>query len=180
MPDDKSLCIAVVTGAHGVHGNLRLKAFTQDPLAILGYKAMKTEAGESYKVKNARVHKADSIIVKFEDVTTRDKAEAMKGTKLYIQRSELPDLEEEEFYHADLVGLKVHDLSGKCIGNVTALHNFGAGDLLEIVIGENSDPQMISFTKVYVPEINIKAGHVVVDMTQVSLDEDAAAVEEIA
>lgn len=178
MPEDNNrLCIAVITGAHGVHGNLRLKTFSQDPLAILKYKTVCTESGDVHKIKNARVHKGETIIIKFEEITDRNLAEAMQGTKLYIQRSELPDLEEEEFYHADLIGLKVRSLEGEFLGTVAALYNFGAGDLLEIMLDKTSKLFIVPFTKACVPEVNVKEKFVLVDPSQVLTPDEVMQLE---
>ncbi|MEN8236325.1 MAG: ribosome maturation factor RimM [Pseudomonadota bacterium] len=180
MPQDNLLCIAVITGAHGVHGNLRVRTFSQDPLTIDKYKMVSTESGVLHKVKNVRVHKGDDIIVKFEEVTNRTMAEAMKGMKLYIQRSDLPKLEEEEFYHADLIGLQAQTLEGKPLGTVAAIYNFGAGDLLEIALDQQSSPLILPFTKVCVPEIHIDKGLVVVDISQILSNDELTQIEKVA
>ncbi len=168
-----SLCIAVVTGAHGVHGNVLLKTFTEDPLAVLTYKQVTTKQGRTHKIKSARSHKGgDVVIARFFEVTTRTMAEEMKGTELYINRNDLPEPDEEEFYHADLIGLDIVNTQDEPIGKVQALHNFGAGDLLEIRLHDSRESVVIPFTKECVPEIKIAKKVVVANLTTALSPED--------
>ena len=124
--------MAVIGAAHGIRGEVRVRSFAANPAGLGDYGPLHDEAGRAFEVASARPAKEVSI-VRFKGIATREAAEALNGTALFVERSALPaDLEEEEFYHTDLVGLAVRDESGTEIGTVSAIHNFGAGDILEI------------------------------------------------
>ena len=167
------ICVGVIAGAHGVRGAVRFKIFTQDPLAILAYKELKNISGTTrFEVINASVHKGDTIIASFANIKDRNQAEALKSTKLYIDREKLPTLNDEEFYHADLVGLAVKIFESPLTGEVRAVHNFGAGDLLEI--GCKGHDIVVPLTKEVVPEINLKQGYLLIKPEGAIADDDFA------
>ena len=118
------------------------------------YGALQDEQGKEYSLKFLRLAPPDCVIVTIEGVEDRTQAEALRGIKLYVERNQLPDLVEEEFYHSDLIGLKVHDLEDQDVGHVKAISNFGAGDFLEIVAA-NYHLYTIPFTRVAVPIIRL-------------------------
>ena len=126
------VCVAAVAGAHGVHGNIKVKSFTEDPLAFASYGPLLDERGAVlFTPKNARpVSKFFSLSV--EERNTREAIEALKSTKLFVPRAALPEPDEGEFYHSDLIGMRVVDVDGQAVGTVAAVHEFGAGDTLEI------------------------------------------------
>jgi 16S rRNA processing protein RimM len=158
------ICVGAVMGAHGVHGSLLIKSFTQNAETFTDYPIFYNENGETlFKVKSAKVHKDPVVIVRFEEVKTRNEAEALKGTLLYISRSLLPELESEEYYHADLIGLVLRSKTGEDFGKVWAVHNFGAGDLLEIKCFADNKLIMIPFTKEAVPQVSLLEGYMVMD-----------------
>lgn len=146
MSADSPVTLAVVIGAHGVTGEVRLKVFTED----LGqYKLFN---GGALTLKSVRPG-SNGAIARIAEVTDRNAAEAMRGTELTVPRSALPPLEEGEYYHADLLGLPAVSLEGKALGHVVAIDDFGAGDVLEI---ERPDKKrfMIPMNAEAVPEWN--------------------------
>ena len=146
------ICVGAVAGAHGVKGDVRIKTFTENPMDIAAYGALSDEAGQNtFEILNTYPDKMGAR-VRFRNVTSRSQAEALKGTRLYVERDHLPELDEEDFYHADLIGLTAVTVQGEKLGRVKAVHNFGSADLLEI------EGQFIPFTKINVPEIDFKLG----------------------
>lgn len=148
------ILLAVIGAAHGIRGAVKVKTFTQTPKSIFAYGPLRDEKGEEYSLKFLRPAPSDCVIATIEGVKDRTQAEALLGTKLYVERNQLPDLMEEEFYHSDLIGMKVHDLEGQGLGRVKAISNFGAGDFLEIV-DANYHLYTIPFTRVAVPFIRL-------------------------
>lgn len=162
-PADSADLILVgrIGAAHGIRGEVRLAAFTADPMAIAGYGPLITKAGGTLAIVSARAHKA-GLVARFEGVADRNAAEALAGTELYIPRDRLPPPgDEDEFYHADLVGLLARDPTGAPLGTVVAVQNYGAGDLIEL--REPSGRTVLyPFTRTVVPEVDIPGGFVVV------------------
>jgi 16S rRNA processing protein RimM len=157
------ICVAKIGAAHGVRGEVKLWPFTEDPLAVLSYGPLTTKDGaRQFDVLRAREAK-DHLVATLKGVTTRDDAARVNGIELYIPRDRLPDTENGEYYHADLIGLRAIDARQQDIGKVMAIHNFGAGDIIEI-----SPPRgpslLLPFTNAVVPTVDVAAGHVVVDL----------------
>jgi len=154
--------MAVIGAAHGIKGEVRVKSFTGDPLALDDYGPLYDEAGRAFTILDIRMQK-DMAVVRFKGVADRSAAEALNGTALYVDRDMLPDdLEDEEFYHADLIGLDAVDLEGAPIGKVLAVQNFGGGDILEIARGGKSTV-LVPFTRAAVPDVDTQARKVRVD-----------------
>lgn len=154
--------MAVIGAPHGVKGEVRVKTFTGDPLALGDYGPLHDEEGRTYQVAAIRPAKT-VVVVRFAGIDTREAAEEATGRALYIERADLPDdLEDDEFYQADLVGLAVRDAAGDEIGAVTAIHNFGGGDILEVMLAGRKGV-MIPFTLAAIPEIAIAKGFVRID-----------------
>lgn len=130
MPE--KVLLAAVIGAHGLKGEVRVKAFTEDPSSLGSYGMLVTDAGRELRVDQVSSGKPGEAIVWFGGVRDRNAAEALKGEQLFVRREALPDPEPGEFYHADLVGLPAEDETGAPVGTVKAMHNFGAGDLIEL------------------------------------------------
>ena len=157
MAQDKKICVGVVLGAHGVRGEVRLRSFTAEPEAIFRYKPLTDEAGiQTFVVKKKGVIK-DGFTASFKDSDSREAAEALRGTKLYIERANLPKPKKGEYYEADLIGLAAQDAEGVVVGAVMALHNYGAGAFLEIKPPQG-DSFMLPFTDACVPEVDIAGG----------------------
>ena len=165
--------IAVIGAPHGVKGEVRAKAHTDDPLALEAYGPLRDGAGGTYEVLSVRTAKTVAVL-RLTGVRTREAAEALKGTSLYIERQRLPDeeLEEDEFFQADLIGLAVNDAAGKSYGEIRAIHDFGGGDILDLS-GDGKRTVMIPFSEAAVTEIDLAAGHVTVDPVAAGLDDIA-------
>ena len=147
------LCLGVIAGAHGVRGEVRIKTFTETPEAIGAYGPLQDEAGSrAFEITRVRAAKG-GVVAALKGVSDRNDAEALKGTRLYVSRTQLPEPDEEEFYHADLIGMSACTADGTELGKVKAIHNFGAGDVLEIA-GE--EPLFIPFTRQAVPSVDLE------------------------
>ncbi|MCY4502611.1 MAG: ribosome maturation factor RimM [Alphaproteobacteria bacterium] len=158
------LCLGVIAGAHGLRGAVRVKTFTAAPEAIADYGPLKDAAdARRFALRLIRVEKGVAL-VHIKGVGDRNGAEALKGVELFLDRGALPPAEdEEEFYHADLVGLAAVDTNGNRLGTVRALHDFGAGDLIEVLPDEGGQPRVFPFTRETVPDIDLAAGAVTID-----------------
>ncbi|WP_041544859.1 MULTISPECIES: ribosome maturation factor RimM [Chelativorans] len=161
--------LAVIGAAHGIKGEVRVKTFTEDPMALGSYGPLHMVDGRVLQVAAIRPAK-EVVIVRFKGVDGRNAAEALNGEALFVDRSALPEkLEEEEFYYADLIGMAVLDEKGENLGRVVAVHNFGAGDLLEF--RENSGPTVIiPFTRDAVPDIDLSNNTIRIDSITAGLD----------
>ena len=158
---EERLCVGVIVGAHGVRGDLRVKSFTDVPEDLVSY-------GPLTDVDGARVFDlhilgaARGLLrVHMDGIEDRDAAEALAGVELYVERHRLPEPENGEFYHADLVGLRAERPDGTVYGTVRALHDFGAGDVIEIALA-GGGVVVLPFTKAVAPEIDLEAGRVVI------------------
>ncbi|MFC3711442.1 ribosome maturation factor RimM [Sphingoaurantiacus capsulatus] len=151
MADDKSrVTLAAVAGAHGIGGEVRLKVFAEGLDSLRRHKTFEA-AGQTLTLKSVKPGKPDAI-ARFAEVSSRDDAEALRGTVLTVDRGDLPTLDEGEFYHSDLIGLPAATTEGEAIGTIVAVENFGAGDILEI---EKADGKrfMVPFRPEAVPEV---------------------------
>lgn len=163
---DERVCVGVVAGAHGLRGLLRVRPFTGTPEDVAAYGPVETEDGSrtlTLVVAN-RVGKG-LILVRVEGVADRTAAEALKGVRLYVARDRLPAPDEDEFYHADLIGLAAVAGDGASIGRIRAVHAYGGGDSLEIAM-PGGGVATVPFTRSAVPQIDIAGGRVVVDPGQ--------------
>lgn len=160
--------LAVVGGAHGLKGEVRVKSFTTDPEDLGTYGPLFDAKGARYTVLSARVQK-NVVVARFVEVTDRTQAERLNGTELFVDRAVLPQEGEDEFYLADLVGLVARQTDGTVIGEVVAFHDFGAGDILEIAPQAGASV-MIPFTQAAVPEIDLELGHLVVEPVAAGLE----------
>lgn len=172
MPSLKNpIHMAVIGAPHGIRGELRVKTFTGDPLALGDYGPLYARDGRAFEVLDIR-SAGTVVVVRFKGVEDRSAAEALTGTELFIDRSALPDDgDEDDFYHADLIGLSVRDDSGATIGKVAAVHNFGGGDILDLTLGGRRGV-LIPFSKTAVPEVSIAGGYITVDPVAAGLVED--------
>ena len=162
-PEKHRVCVARIGAAHGTRGEVRLWPFTAEPEAVANYGPLETADGTAcFEIESLRSAK-DGFVVRLKGVADRCAAERLRNIELYVPRSRLPDPEPDEFYHADLIGLAAIDANGGALGTVVAVHNFGAGDILEIA-PSGGDTFMIPFTAAAVPVVDIPAGRIVVDM----------------
>ncbi len=163
------VCVAQIGAAHGLKGEVRLRSFTQDPRAVARYGALQSEDGKSrFEIETLRPAK-DCFVARLAGVRDRNAAEALRNVKLYIPRERLPATDDAEtFYHADLIGLAAVGTDGAALGTVCAIHNFGAGDIIEIAPSGGGEPLMLPFTDAIVPKVDVKAGRIVVAPPQQS------------
>ena len=169
--DEKSVQMAVIGAPHGVKGEVRVKTFTGDPLALGDYGPLRAADGRIFTVAAIRPAKT-VVVVRFKEIASREAAEAVTGTELFIDRSALPDdLDDDEFYHADLIGLVVRDETGSSIGKVAAIQNFGGGDIVEVALAGRRTV-MIPFTLAAIPEISVRDGFIRIDSAGAGLVEE--------
>jgi 16S rRNA processing protein RimM len=157
------ICLARIGAAHGVRGAVRLWTFTEDPTAVRRYGPLASKDGSRrFEVTSAREAK-DHMVVTFKGVTTRQQAERLNGIELYVARDKLPTTDENEYYHADLIGLAAVTTAGEPLGSVIAVHNFGAGDIIEIAPRRGATI-LLPFSNAVVPTVDLAGGRVVIDM----------------
>jgi 16S rRNA processing protein RimM len=158
---DALIQVGRVAGAFGVKGEVRITAFTAEPLALVDYKMLLREDGSiGLTVLSGRVAKG-GVVVRTAEITDRDQAEAARGLKLYITRATLPEPDDEdEYYVTDLVGMDVVSLEGDLLGKVRSVRDFGAGDLLEVA-PPHGESWWLPFTREAVPEVQMDAGRIV-------------------
>ena len=165
------ICVARIGAAHGVRGAVKLWTFTEDPLAVTHYGPLSTRDGaQQFEVTHARETKG-FLVATLKGVTTRYEAERLNGTELYIARDRLPETEAGEYYHADLIGLAAMTTAGEPLGHIIAIHNFGAGDILEIAPTSGAT-MLLPFSNAVVPTVDIAGGRVVIDLPE-EIEEDS-------
>ena len=155
--------MAVIGAAHGIKGEVRIAAHTADPMAIGSYGPLHTDRpGLTITISKLRVQKT-VVVAQLKGIADRNAAEQLNGVSLFVDRSKLPEPDDEDdFYHADLLGLDARLESGVSIGTVSALPNFGAGDLIEIRDGQSGDTFLFPFTKAVVPHIHVADGYLTI------------------
>ncbi len=162
MPEDR-VCLGVVVGAHGVQGRLRVKPFTADAEAVAAYGPVEDEAGTWRRRLRVTGQAKGVVVAAMEGVDSREAAEALRGCRLMVPRAALPALADpEEYYYADLVGLGVDSGDGERLGTVRAVHDFGAGDVLEVAL-EGGGTALYPFTRRVVPTVDLAAGRLVIE-----------------
>jgi 16S rRNA processing protein RimM len=168
------VCVARIGAAHGTRGEVKLWPFTAAPEAVSEYGPLETADGaRAFEIEALRPAK-DFFVARLKGVTDRTAAERLRNTDLYVPRERLPAPDPDEFYHADLIGLDAEDTAGKALGTVVAVHNFGAGDLLEIALAGGGETVMMPFTAAIVPVVEMARGRIVVDAPPGLLEPDAA------
>ncbi|MTV17793.1 MULTISPECIES: ribosome maturation factor RimM [Bradyrhizobium] len=169
------VCVARIGAAHGVRGAVRLWTFTEDPLAVKDYGPLMTKDGtRQFEVTHAREAK-DHLVVTLKGVASRDDAERLNGLELYVPRDRLPDTDDGEYYHTDLIGLAAVTTTEQPLGKVIAIHNFGAGDIIEIAPPQGAT-MLLPFTNAVVPTVDLDGGRVVIDLpTEIDGDDPSAA-----
>src|SRR6195256_5531171 len=165
------ICIARIGAAHGVRGAVKLWTFTEDPLAVKAYGPLLTKDGaRSFEVATAREAKGH-LVATLKGIATREDAERLNGLELYVAREKLPATENDEYYHADLIGLAAVTSTNEPLGEVIAIHNFGAGDIIEIAPPQGVT-MLLPFTNAVVPTVDLKGGRVVIELPQEIEGED--------
>jgi 16S rRNA processing protein RimM len=157
------ICIARIGAAHGVRGAVKLWTFTEDPLAVTGYGPLTTRDGaRSFEVATAREAKGH-LVATLKGIATREDAERLNGIELYVARDKLPATDDDEYYHADLIGLAAVNAANEPLGRVVAIHNFGAGDIIEIAPAHGAT-MLLPFTNAVVPTVDLAGGRVVIEL----------------
>ena len=157
------VCVARIGAAHGVRGQVKLWTFTEDPFAVKDYGPLTTRDGaRQFEVTSAREARGH-LVATLKGIATRDEAERLNGLELYIARERLPETEDDEYYHADLIGLAAVTTGGEPLGKVVAVHNFGAGDIIEIAPPKGAT-MLLPFSNAVVPTVDIAGGRVVIDL----------------
>jgi 16S rRNA processing protein RimM len=165
------ICVARIGAAHGVRGQVKLWTFTEDPLAVKSYGPLSTKDGSrQFEVTHVREAK-DHLVATLKGIATRNDAERLNGIELFVARDKLPATEEDEYYHADLIGLAAVTATDKPLGRVIAIHNFGAGDIIEIAPSEGPT-LLLPFTNAVVPTVDLAGGRVVIELPQEIEGED--------
>jgi 16S rRNA processing protein RimM len=166
------ICVARIGAAHGVRGAVKLWTFTQDPLAVKRYGQLMTKDGaRQFEVTHLREAKGH-LVATLKGIATREEAERLNGVELYVAREKLPATSEDEYYHADLIGLSAVNAAGEPLGRVIAIHNFGAGDIIEIA-PPNGATMLLPFTNAVVPTVDLEGGRVVIELPDEIEGDDA-------
>lgn len=169
MPDRSSpspeslIVVGRLGGAFGVNGEVRLKSFCADPAAIADYTPLTTAEGRSFATLILTGRMSGGLSARLDGVATKEQADALKGADLYADRARLPSLPDDEYYHADLIGLTVLDTGGTLLGTVKSVDNHGAGDLLEVVAPSLKDSVLVPFTLAIVPTVDLAARRIIAD-----------------
>ena len=166
------ICVARIGAAHGVRGAVKLWTFTEDPLAVKQYGPLMTKDGaRQFEVTHVREAK-DHLVATLKGIATREDAERLNGLELYVARDKLPETDEGEYYHADLIGLAAVNAAGEPLGRVIAIHNFGAGDIIEIAPPQGAT-MLLPFTNAVVPTVDLASGRVEIELPQEIEGDDA-------
>ncbi|SHL44548.1 16S rRNA processing protein RimM [Roseovarius marisflavi] len=163
MNDENRICVGALGGAFGVQGEVRLKSFTATPEDIAEYSPLTSEDGaRSFEITLTGQLK-NGFTARLTGVTSKEAADALRGTRLYAERDQLPHLPDDEYYHADLIGLEVYDTGGTLLGKVKTVLNHGASDILEVQAPGTSATVLLPFTLQAVPTVDLAAGRIIAD-----------------
>ena len=166
--EDRLILVGQIGGAFGVKGEVRISAYTADAMALVGYSPLLGADGKPVlTLLSARPDKA-GVVARVKEIATKEEADALRGTSLFVHRDRLPSLPDDEFYHADLIGLAVFDTGGQPVGTVRAIYNHGAGDILEIHAPGRRTTLLLPFTKAVVPVVDLTAGRIIADLPEES------------
>lgn len=159
------ICVARIGAAHGVRGAVKLWTFTEDPFAVKHYGPLSTKDGtRQFEVTHAREAKGH-LVATLKGIADRDAAERLNGIELYVSREKLPATSDDEYYHADLIGLAAVTAANEPLGQVIAIHNFGAGDIIEIAPPQGAS-MLLPFTNAVVPTVDLSGGRVVIELPE--------------
>ena len=164
MPLSPRLHVATIGAPHGVKGDVRVKSFTSDPLALKDYGALQDESGsKAFSILALRLLKDDMCVARFKDVSDRNAAAALTHARLFALRANMPALADGEYFHADLIGLQAETRDGTLLGDIVAVQNFGAGDLLEIAPHNGGETLLLPFASPFVGQVDAARGRVTVE-----------------
>jgi 16S rRNA processing protein RimM len=162
------ICVGQIGGAHGIRGEVKLKSFTADPMALKDYAPLESEDGAARFVIEALRPGKGHLVARLRGIADRTAAERLTHLKLFVPRERLPAPAAGEFYHVDLIGLRAMTVGGHEIGTVLAVHDFGAGSIIELRLAPSGASVMLPFTPAFVPDIDIAGGRIVVVPAQES------------
>ena len=179
-PNSKNICIGIITSVNGVKGYVKIKNYTESHDDLANFDNIFDDEGRIYKISLIS-QKKDCVVAAIEGVNSRNEAETLRNRKLYIKRSSLPEVAEEEYYHADLVGLEAKYGDGSVFGTVIGVMNFGAGDILELHDASMNKSVYYPFSKQFVPEINISEKYIIITQLEevVPIDDEEEIEENI-
>ena len=160
---DDTVCVGAIAGAFGVRGEIRLKSFCAEPGDIATYGKLSTQDGAAQFTVTVTGTLKNALSARLSGVASKEAADALKGTRLYVPRNRLPTLPDDEFYHADLIGLTVLDTGGTTLGTVKSVLNHGAGDLLDVQRPGQSATVLLPFTRAAVPTVDLATGRIIAD-----------------
>lgn len=161
--------LGIISGAHGIRGQVKIRSFTADPGNITAYGPLQDASGRIYAI-TVTGGTNDSLIASIEGVATRSEAEALRNTELLIARNALPETGKNEYYHEDLTGLNVVTAEGKAYGTIAAVHNFGAGDILAIRKASGEE-ELLPFTRIVFPRIDPEKGVAIISPPETVQDD---------
>jgi 16S rRNA processing protein RimM len=164
-PNDRKLLMGRIGAAHGIKGEVRIQSFTEEPLALKDYGPLATnKPGLMIEIESARAT-TNVLVARLKGVADRSAAERLIGVELYVDRDKLPPpADDDDFYHADLIGLEARLNDGSVLGKVMAIPNFGAGDLLEVRDERSGDTYLYPFTKSVVPDVKVGEGYLIIEV----------------
>jgi 16S rRNA processing protein RimM len=163
--DKDYICLGAIAGAQGIKGEVRVKSFTANPVDVASYGEVLGDNGQTYRLK-AKHETQGIVVVAIDGVTDRNAAEAMKGIKFYIKRDQLPELSQNDYYHADLLGLRLEDRAGNLIGHIISVEDFGAGDVVEVKDANGKTDLCLPFTASIFPEVDLQKGVAIVELPE--------------
>ena len=159
----KTVCLGEIVAAHGIKGHVKIKTHTANPTDVGSYGALKDAKGREYALSSVRIATPNSAIAFIQGVTDRNQAEALRGTELFVDRTQLPEPTDDEYYHEDLIDLTVRDENGANYGIVLGVQNFGAGEFFDIKSEEHNKIITLPFNEEAVLDINIEEGFMVIN-----------------
>lgn len=160
---EEHVVVGAIAGAYGVRGEVRIKSFCAEPTDIADYSPLQDPDGRRFTVLGELRPGKNFLVGRISEVGSKEAADALKGTQLLALRSQLPSLPDDEFYHADLIGLEVFDTGGTALGRVKSVLNHGAADLLELHAPGERTTVLLPFTKAAVPTVDLSAGKIIAD-----------------
>lgn len=163
MTHPTRVIVGSLGGSFGVKGEVRLKSFCADPAAIADYAPLFTEDGHSFATIVLTGQTTGALTARMDGIITKEDADAVKGLALYAERDRLPPLDDDEYYHADLIGLSVFDTGGALLGTVKTVQNHGSGDIIEVAVTGQSATFLLPFTLAVVPTVDLATGRIIVD-----------------
>lgn len=161
------VAVGIITGAHGIKGQVKIRSYTDTPADMLAYGALLNKEGTKRFEARLDGATANGLIVTLKDVKDRNAAELLRGVELFVSEGNIPEADGDEFYYEDLIGLETRDTTGVVIGKVTGMFDFGAGDIIELQLAATGKKEMFAFTTLSFPEIHHKDGYIVASLPEV-------------